>query len=657
MQSMRRWFLLILFAVLAAAIFFPHRAALASSDEWLPIDPADLALKDNPASPGSNAMILYREEHTDSMQSFVTEYIRIKIFTEEGKKYGDIEIPFIKGQSSVGDVKARTIRPDGTVVNFDGKVFEKVVVKGGGVKVLEKTFSLPDVQPGCIIEYKYRMQYDSDFYWDISWEVQKDLFMREAKFSITPPDGPGAPGLYWETIGLENGLKLEKQKDGSYALDLHNVAGVQREDYSLPDNMLLGRVAFFFQSGTMKTAQQFWKDIDKSWNSDIDKFVNKKAALALAVAQTASASDTPEMKLRKIYTRAQQIQNLSFEDKSEQETKREKLKDNSNVEDVLKRGYGTSDQINWLFLGLARAAGFEANEVYIVPRNRGIFRPNIQDTRQLSDDLVRVKVGTQGVYLDPGSKFYPYGSLPWFETSASGMVISKEGPEIVTTPAPNSDNATLERRVILQLARDGSATGTLTVDFTGTWGSGVRNDERDEDETGRQKDMKDVIKGWLPSDAKFEITKISGWKDYSSTLHIEGTLTLPSYGTTAGNRILVPATPFIATEPQSFHSATRVNKIYFHYPYREDDDIALKLPAGYQVESLPAQQQVPSGAIQYSVSMTKQASEIDSKRTLSENEILYDVKYYAAIRHVFDTVKSGDDEQAIVEPATSASKP
>lgn len=82
----------------------------------------------------------------------------------------------------------------------------------------------------------------------------------------------------------------------------------------------------------------------------------------------------------------------------------------------------------------------------------------------------------------------------------------------------------------------------------------------------------------------------------------------------------------------------------------------LKLPAGYQVENLPSPRQIPSGPIQYSVSMAKRPNEIDSKRTFSEAGLVFDAKYYGAVRHVFDTVKSGDDQQAILEPTTTTKK-
>src|SRR5271168_3928739 len=100
-----------------------------AKDDWLPVPPEDLALKDNPVSPGAHAMILYRENSIDAKQSSYIEYDRIKIFTEEGKKWGDVEIQFNKNSVDIKDVRARTIRPDGSVVDFQGQVYEKEIVK------------------------------------------------------------------------------------------------------------------------------------------------------------------------------------------------------------------------------------------------------------------------------------------------------------------------------------------------------------------------------------------------------------------------------------------------------------------------------------------------------------------------------------------------
>src|SRR6266699_427804 len=61
------------------------------SDAWQPVPKEDLALKDNPANPGSSAMILERQIYTDDEKRFQTEWVRIKIFNEEGRAYADIK--------------------------------------------------------------------------------------------------------------------------------------------------------------------------------------------------------------------------------------------------------------------------------------------------------------------------------------------------------------------------------------------------------------------------------------------------------------------------------------------------------------------------------------------------------------------------------------
>ena len=51
-----------------------------------------------PQAPGAPAIILYREVNRDDSGNTAHEddYYRIKILTEEGRKYADIEIPFFK---------------------------------------------------------------------------------------------------------------------------------------------------------------------------------------------------------------------------------------------------------------------------------------------------------------------------------------------------------------------------------------------------------------------------------------------------------------------------------------------------------------------------------------------------------------------------------
>src|SRR5271155_4464430 len=81
-----------------------------------PVSADELNLKSEPLAPGASAIILYRQVDRDDNVHTPHEdnYIRVKILTEEGRKYADVEIPFWRENEDVVNVKARTIRPDGS---------------------------------------------------------------------------------------------------------------------------------------------------------------------------------------------------------------------------------------------------------------------------------------------------------------------------------------------------------------------------------------------------------------------------------------------------------------------------------------------------------------------------------------------------------------
>ena len=58
------------------------------------------------------------------------------------------------------------------------------------VRVHVKAFTLPDVQVGSIIEFRYSLRYADNTFFAPEWLVQEDLFQRKASFKYIPYDGP-----------------------------------------------------------------------------------------------------------------------------------------------------------------------------------------------------------------------------------------------------------------------------------------------------------------------------------------------------------------------------------------------------------------------------------------------------------------------------------
>ena len=118
------------------------------ASDWLPVTPEELQLTSEPKAPGATAIYLYRQMDRDDTDSEELSYVRLKILKEEGRKYADVEIPYTKGDENIRGIDARTIRPDGSIVKFDGTVYDKPLVSGRGVKLMAKTFTMPEAANG-----------------------------------------------------------------------------------------------------------------------------------------------------------------------------------------------------------------------------------------------------------------------------------------------------------------------------------------------------------------------------------------------------------------------------------------------------------------------------------------------------------------------------
>jgi hypothetical protein len=326
-------------------------AALSSVPSWAqgfpPVSPEDLKMTSEPKAPGAPAIILFREVDRDDngRTSHEDNYVRIKILREEGRNYANVEIEFNKASENVVNVRAATRKADGSVVDFDGKVFEKTIEKAQGLKYLAKTFNIPNVQVGDIIEYRYTYDLSDQFIYNSLWTLSDPLFTRYAKFSLKPYKSTYSNmTLRWTWHGVPADSAPKEGPDHILRMEAHDIPAFQVEDYMPPPSELKARVNFIYEDEYLdRDADQFWRHVNKKRYDNLEAFIDKRKAMEQAVAQIVSPSDPPEVKLRKIYDRVQQIRNTSYEvQKTAQQEKRDKEKPVENVEELWKRGLATA---------------------------------------------------------------------------------------------------------------------------------------------------------------------------------------------------------------------------------------------------------------------------------------------------------------------------
>lgn len=623
-----------------------------------PVNPEELKMTSEAQAPGAPAIILYRQvdRFDDRYTPHEDNYIRVKILTEEGRNHANVEIVFSKGWEDVVNVHARTIRPDGSIAEFEGKVFEKTVAKKRGEQTQVKAFSLPDVQVGSIIEYFYTVDYKEHYVYGSHWILSQDLFTKNARFSLKPYQYDNQFHLRWTWQQLPPGAEPKQGNWGIVDMEAHNIPAFQTEDFMPPENELKARVDFIYEEEIQeREPDKYWQRIGKKRNGRLESFVGKQREMQEAVSQIIGPNDAPEVKLRKLYDRVQQIRNTSFEiRKSEEEEKRDREKPPTNVEEIWKRGYGDGVQLTWLYLALVRAAGFEAYGCWVADRQQYFFNPKLMRSEELDENVVLVKLNGKDLYLDPGGAFTPFGLLAWSETAVLGLRLDRDGGTWIQTTLPQASESQIHRDAKLTLSDTGDIEGTLTVTFTGLEGTYRRLLELHEDDTARKKYLEDLLKDQIPAASELELTNKPDWSASETPLVAVLNVKIPGWASNAGKRALLPVGFFGAQEKHVFEHANRVHPIYFEYPYETVDDVTVDLPQGWQIGSVPAPTNKDSHVVLYSLNVENKKSSVSVHRKLTVDIVILESKYYPALRNFFQVVKTGDEEQVLLQPAAAS---
>jgi hypothetical protein len=642
-------------AVLSAAVaLFFSTAAFAryhKTQEFRPATQEELQMTSVAGAPGAAAAILDWVRIDNDLEATTAEYFRIKIFNEEGKKQADVELTFAPGYplwGRVSNIEARTIKPDGTIVPFNGKVYDKTVVKVGRNAVKAKTFSLPDVQPGGIIEYRYTRSWTNEFIFNTHWSVQQDIPVVHSSFTLYPYTKGDFSSMF-TFVGLPAGKMPARVGSDRYELVLENTPALREERFAPPDQSLRARVNFFYLSSDTKP-DKFWEKQPNVFAKEIEGFIGKSKS-ADAVAKKLAAENTDrKVLLEKIYAHVQSLRNFSFEEsKSEQEIKRQDLTEAKNVEEVLRKGSGFGHELNRTFVAIARAAGFEADVIRVAPRDEEFFSNRLPDARQMDDEIAVVDLDGKSIHLDPGTPLAPFGIVSWEKTAVAGIRVAKGGKSTTwgDTPPQDSKLAHTLRTADLRI-EDDTLVGTITATFVGQEALIRRLRTVNDDEAAKKKSLEDEVKTWFPDGATLTLKSLTGHANGDMNLVATYDVVLPNIVSGAGSRTMVPLSVFRTTAKNPFAPTTRTHVIYFPYQATEQDVVKLTIPEGMSAVTIPQADDLKGGVLGYSAATTRKGNEVTYTRNENVNVMFIPVENYPQLRNFYTAVAAADAKQLVL---------
>jgi len=638
--------------------------------EWRAVTPEELAMKTPKVEPDADAEAIFWEVRIDDSSEDLSmqHYVRVKVFNDRGReKYSKLDIPFTR-KMKIKDVAARVIKPDGTAVEITKQdIVEKEIIKAGGVKIKVKSFAIPNLETGSIIEYRYREVISGAGAAGMHLKFQRDIPVQTLSYYYKPYSKK-APN--YRSFNFDDTRFVQDEK-GFWVANRKNIPAFKEEPRMPPEDQVIpwmllqssrvevvGGEGFFIQF-TFKDPSNppsYWAAVgteNKAWYEFMTK--EDKEVKRVATEVTASA-ETPDAKLDKLYEYCQtQIRNTSF-DPTLTDDDRKKLAPNKSVGDVLKHKYGSTQYIDLLFGAMANALGLETRVAFLADRSELFFTPQMANDAFIHPGAVAVKVGAEWKFYDPGVKFLPPGMLVWYEEDVYALLVGDGKYAWQKSPLSDYQHSVTKRIGRFKLLEDGTIEGTVRMEYGGQPGLINKLDTYDDSDTKREESLKDEIKARM-STADLSNIRFENINEPRKPLICTYNIRVPGYAQKTGKRLFLQPSFFEHGESALFPHAERKYDVYFHFPWSEDDDIEFELPSGYELDSADRPSAFDaSGVSAYNVDMglTKDHRTLVVKRKFffgANGYILLPVVSYSQVKAVFDRLQKNDEHTITLKQA------
>ncbi len=642
--------------LLLAAVLFCAKCLGLHAQNALPTYPQKFGkitleeLKMQKYVPDSNAHAVYLQDIGRFELSFdrgsFTIMRRIKILDEAGYDAGSFFFPSYLGVDAprVQGV-TYTLSQDGTIVQtpLEKKdVFKENIVKG----VRGTRFTMPNLKPGCIVEYKVEVY--ATLASGYSWDFQKEEPVLYSEFSLVHPSEVTYHKRYRGYMqNLYRKVGNKKVAAGQYIQP-------GNETWVMEDIPAFREKEFVIDEGDYKTSMEFQVEnivavgaggtytyfLDwKKFAGEIGKIVYQGNPIRVcneakrSVDSLISTQSDTKAKVRTIYDYVKKSINWNG---SYSELPRKE----SNCA-TLKAKEGNSAEINFMLLSLCRAVGIQAYPVFIGTRGYSRFYPAFPISTQFNNVLVMVETGKDTLFLDASQKEVPFPFLPEESLVERGLLLDDDRFRYIGIPRNQTSSERVQ--VSAKLDIEGKVDGTFSVSFEGE----QANDHRDQ---LLEKNEQDWAKKTLLEDINnlaIENVTVNKADTLYNRVRVKGKLTGEEYATAAGNEFFLNPVMLLRYDEAAFSEPTRKYPVELYMPKEYSYSLTLALPEGYEAVNLPKSQRLrlEDGSGEIARVVRYEGGTLGYSIKLILRKTLYLVEEYDALRKLHQLSADMNKEQ------------
>lgn len=525
---------------------------------------------------GEAVFDINRSANGVSLFNQTTYHMRLKIFNKKGFDRANFSIRYNSSDKDVRvkDLKAQTYNLDaaGNIVVSKlekSAVYDKKIDK----HYSEKTFAMPDVKEGSVIEYTYTIDGEtrSTWYFQDAIPVMLSMFVVD----ITPEYEMSMVPNVSLPLSRTNSAK-GSNKVSTYVMQ--QIPALENEPYMTSAQDYLQRIevkpiATNFQGDVRRSLLYNWPGVIKILMEDEDFGVQLKKNIPRTAELDAMLKEMTDP-YKKMVTIHDYVRNNMQWDAYYS------IWALDGVRSAWKNKKGNTGEINMIMINLMRDADLAAHPLLVSTRSNGMVNTGVAGFDQFDKVLGYVEIGNKYYVLDATDKATPANLIPLEVMASEGLVIEKLSTfEWGWRPLWDSKH----------------------TDFTNVFISGEVNDKHEltcaAEITAYDyakvklapviKGGNDAIKASLTSVPDVTITDLELVNNNMDSLPLEQKFNFTMPTTASGEYHYFSLNLFGGLEKNPFFADKRQTDIFFGVKRNYKINATIFLPEGYEMDELP----------------------------------------------------------------------
>ena len=598
--------------------------------------------------PDADAVILLNQFSHDvlpSGQSRYTSHQLVKLLTERGvQKYDDIAIPYNLTAQHIAVNVARTIRPDGSVVEPLHEAFNDVTPPGLlsynlYSDAMWRVISMPALEPGVCIEYQVTLEDigtesvgSTTWFWG-GFSFQSTDPTRQSNYALRVPK---TTHFRWKAINCQlNPQVLHEEETSTYLWAYGETPKFKAEVNMPPTNDIVPRLTYS-SVDSWDAIYHWYKELAKD-RYTVDEGIEE------TVRRLTADFVTKEDKIREIYHFvASQIRYVGIE-------LGQGAYQPSPANQVLKVRYGDCKDKTTLMIAMLDLVGIEAFPVLINPAPYERVDVEIPSLGHFSHAITAIpRDDGSYIWLDATSETCSYGDLPVNDQGRKGFVIRHDRGEFVDIPTFPPESNRLIVDTVITLNMEGAIKGKMRIDTRGQYNLDSRLRYKQVPPDALKDTFAAELNRQLPG-VRIEQVQISDLNDLNTPVQIDIVFSVEEYAKQIGGRMLFPLpNDEFADYAEIFAAEVRKSPLDLSYPMQMDKTVQIALPEGWTA-ALPDDIHLDHSFASMDRWYSQDERTLRYKLDFTLKDLIVSPEDYPTAKHFFEALAREDGAQLILE--------